>query len=188
METIKIMILGASNVGKFSVAKSYFDIEWTDKLDSIGHQTFDGKFTLQNGTQIKILLNVLYGMQRFPSAILNAKKMADGAILLFDLTNKNSFKIITDYLEKLNITHNDLQEFALAILGNKCEDEAKYQISSEVVEQFANGIGIPYFRVSAEKKIGIEEAIRNIVEAAYANRHPNQVPNQVPNQAPNQNP
>ena len=186
METIKIVILGASNVGKLSVATSYFNLEWATKLDDIGHQKFDGKFTLQNGTQIKIILNVLY--DRLPSAILNARKMADGAILLFDLTNKDSFKIITDYLEKLNITHNDLQEFALAILGNKCEDEAKYQISNEVVQQFANPIGIPYFRVSAEKKIGIEEAIRNIVEAAYANRHPNQVPNQVPNQAPNQNP
>ena len=97
METIKIVILGASNVGKFSVAKSYFNIEMTDKLDSIGAQKFDGKFTLQNGTQIKITLNVIYGMERFPSAILKAKKEADGAILLFDLTNKNSFKIITDY-------------------------------------------------------------------------------------------
>ena len=181
-ETIKIFILGGPNVGKFSVAKSYFNLTFDQKF--VGSQKMEGKFTLQNGTQINIILTVLHGAQRLPSTILKAKKEADGAILVFDLTNEESFKIIIDYLERLNISHNVLQEFALAILGNKCEDETKYQIKNEKVEKFANELGIPYFRVSAKKKIGIEEAIRNIVEAAYAIRHPNLAPNQAPNQNP----
>ena len=179
MPSIKIAVLGGSNVGKFSLVKSYFNIEHTQDFKALGSDKFEGKFTLENGTIINIIFFIKFG-RNLVSDFKHAMKNSDCAILVFDLTNKESLKIVEDYLQSIDRNSPKFQNYLITIFGNKYDDQANRQITDEEGRELAQKYGVDYVPVSAEKKIGLHEGVRYMVQTTYDRKYPNQAANQNP--------
>ncbi|CAF1605701.1 unnamed protein product, partial [Didymodactylos carnosus] len=70
----------------------------------------------------------------------------NGYLLLFDVTNKDSFKNLQLWLQMACIEDNVVK----ILIGNKCDliDEQQRQVEHEEAKQYAEVLNIPYFETS----------------------------------------
>ena len=166
LKAIKIGLLGDSAVGKSTIVTKFINLDFKDDLlSTIGSDKYDTKFTLENGKKIKLIIWDTAGQERFRSMALQALKAVHGIILVFDLTNRESFENINEWLETIKENFNNPN---LILFGNKAdEDKKKWQVSKEEAERFAHKLNLKYFETSGYKKIGLQEGFSSIVNDIY---------------------
>ena len=166
LKAIKIGLLGDSRVGKSTIVTKFINLDYKENLlATIGTDKYDTKFELENGKTIKLIIWDTAGQERFRSMAFQALKAAHGIILVFDLTNKESFDNINNWLETIKESLNNPN---LILFGNKAdEDQKKWQITREEAERFAEKLNMKYFETSGYKKIGLQEGFSSIVNDIY---------------------
>lgn len=85
---------------------------------------------------------------------------ANGVIVVFDVTNKNSFANLTQWLtEVTEFTPKSPDEKPPRLLiGNKCDLESRREVEREKAEKFAQEHGMKYIETSAVSTVNIKEA------------------------------
>ena len=78
--------------------------------------------------------------RRFDLILLKLLKISNGIILIYDITNLESFKLIKDFNEELN--ENGLSNLKKVLVGNKCDLEDKRQVTIEEGKKLAKELGI----------------------------------------------
>ena len=166
LKAIKIGLLGDSMVGKSTIVTKFINLEFKDDLlTTIGSDKYDTKFKLENGETIKLIIWDTAGQERFRSIALKALKAVHGIILVFDLTNRDSFDNINEWLGTIK---ENLNNPNLILFGNKADvEEKKRKVSKEEAERFAHKLGMKYFETSGYKKIGLQEGFSSIVNDIY---------------------
>ena len=158
----KILTLGDTTVGKTSIILRFTKENYTqNRLATIGVD-FKSKIMQIENNRVKVLIWDTAGQERFKNIASQYYNGGDGAILVFDITNKNSFERISYWLNELN-QKKDLNEMALVLVGNKKDLNQNREISFEQAELFAKKNNIKYFETSAEENIGIDEVMNYIV-------------------------
>ena len=161
--TFKILTLGESSVGKTCILRRYVEGQFfKNQLSTIGID-FKSK-TLQIGNhEIRLKIWDTAGEERFRNITSQYYKGAEGIILVFDLTKKESFEKINDWMKQIKVnTQSD--EIAIVLLGNKKDIVNERVVSFEEGNERAGEYGIKYFETSALDGTGIEEAFQNLSE------------------------
>ena len=154
---IKIMILGNSAVGKTSfIIKCTEDCFQEVYLSTIGID-YKEKEVIIEGKKYKILLYDTTGQERFKSLAINLIKDADGVMLMYDITNRESFNSIIDWIK--NIEERKGENFPTIILGNKVDNEDIRKVSKEEGEKVAEGNDISFFEISNKTGVNVNEAL-----------------------------
>ena len=89
-------------------------------------------------------------------------KKADGIIISYDVTDKESYDNIKNWIDSIN-THAD-KTAARILIGNKIDLENDRKITKEMGQSLASTYGINYFETSAKANIGLEDAFCDIFE------------------------
>lgn len=79
-----------------------------------------------------------------------------GAIIVFDLTNKESFNNINTWLDM--IKENAPEETIKILVGNKSDLKTNRMVTKEQIIKLSNDNKIEYFETSAKDNTGINEA------------------------------
>ena len=165
LKNIKISLIGGSNVGKLSLVTKYFNIEFFEK-SSVGVDQLDGKYKLKDGKEVKITFHINHDGGRLPSNMNKSIDFADGAILVFDLTNPATFEVIKSYMDAVNKEKKNLAKFVFALFGNKCDLERK--VGAKDIKQLEETCSLKYFEGSAAKNVMVKEVVDYMVETIYA--------------------
>ena len=161
---IKIGLLGDSGVGKSSICNTYTGIEFNpDLLVTIGTDRFEKKINLKNGKEIKLVFWDTAGEERFRSAAYKAIRSVQGIILVFNLTERNTFKNIDSYLADIR---DNFDNPFIVIFGNKSDIEER-EVSREEIEQYMKQKKLVYFETSAKYNQGINEGFSYIANEVY---------------------
>ena len=164
LSAIKIALLGDSTVGKTAICNSFMNIEFSqDMLSTIGQEKLEKKYTLKNGKDIKLILWDTAGQERFHSIALKTIKSAQGVIIVFDVTIKETFEHVSNWIEKIK---EEMPEPNLILFGNKIDKEGRV-VSYEEAESFANKNNLKYFETSAKLSQGINEGFDYIINDSY---------------------
>ena len=161
-ERINIFTLGNSIIGK-----STFIIRYTQNIFEeryIANYGIDykiKKIILPNGKKIKLCLYDTAGQERFKSISLNMIKMADGILLMYDITDRSSFESIKDWAK--SIIDEKGENFPIVLLGNKIDLEDKRQVSTKEGQNEADALKLKFFETSNKEGINIEESILELV-------------------------
>ncbi len=97
---------------------------------------------------------------------------ASGALLVFDLSRKQTFQHVTDWLSDLRqIAEPDI---VVVLVGNKADlaqqDENKREITREEAEDWARRNGVlEYVETSAKSGENVEKAFMRVAERIYQN-------------------
>ena len=127
LTVLKVGLLGDSMVGKTSICNSYMGLEFNqDMLSTIGIEKLDKKITLKSGKEIKLILWDTAGQERFRSAALKAVRSAQGVVLVFDVTKKETFENITDWMTQIK---DNFKNPSVVLFGNKSDIEEGSNIS-----------------------------------------------------------
>ena len=162
---LKIIILGSSSVGKTCLLHRGFDNEYNpNSLSTIGID-FKTKFFKFDDAKIKINYIDTAGQEKFRAISLNYLKGTDGAILVFDITKKNTFELIGTWID--DIRENNKNNIGKMLLGNKADLESEREVSKEEGEKLAQLLDCKYYETSAKTGQNVNEALDEIAKTTY---------------------
>ena len=164
---LKIIILGSTQVGKTSIINRYFNNNFQESnLSTIGID-FKTKYFKFDGQKVKFNYIDTAGQEKFRAISVNYLKGANGAILVFDLTDKDTFDLIQRWVEDIN--EYNKSNTSKILFGNKSDLLNERQVYKEDAEKLANDLGCKYIEGSAKTGININEALDEIAKISYEN-------------------
>ena len=166
LTVLKVGLLGDSMVGKTSICNSYMGLEFNqDMLSTIGIEKLDKKITLKNGKEIKLILWDTAGQERFRSAALKAVRSAQGVVLVFDVTKKETFDNISDWMTQIK---DNFKNPSVVLFGNKADiAEDKWEVKRDEIADFVKNNNFIYYETSAKTKKGLDDGFNFIANDIY---------------------
>ena len=156
----KVLLLGNSNVGKSSLFLRFIDDIWNDTfVPTIGVDFKIKTFNIDN-KKIKMQIWDTAGQERFKNIIASYYRGAHGILLIFDVTDKDSFKNLSNWL--IEIEKNANKNVLKVLIGNKTDLEEKRVITYHQGKEFADNYGLKYIETSAKKNLNVNEAFETL--------------------------
>ena len=153
---LKIILLGNSGVGKTSLLSQYVNgVLVSDQSYTIGVE-FKIKDIMVEGRQVRLALWDTAGQERFRSITQTYFRGTQGAVLVFDLTDRNSFTRLQDWLFELEL--HCRRDPVTIILGNKEDLEDRREVDKTEAMEFARRHNILYMETSASISEEVEYA------------------------------
>ena len=101
------------------------------------------------------------GQERFHAITLSYYRRSNCVLIVFDVTNKNTFESIPKRLKELkSLTEEDCR---IILIGNKTDLIERVVSKSEAME-FAMTHGLDYFETSAKESINVEETFNQMAK------------------------
>ena len=156
----KVLLLGNSNVGKSSLFLRFVDDIWNDTfVPTIGVDFKIKTFDIDE-KRIKMQIWDTAGQERFKNIIASYYRVAHGILLIYDVTDKDSFKNLSNWL--IEIEKNSSKNVLKVLIGNKTDLEEKRVISYNQAKEFADSYGLKYIETSAKKNLNVNEAFATL--------------------------
>ena len=173
----KILLLGDTSVGKSCLLLRFCDNSFQEAhLTTIGLDFRLKTINLKDDRKVKIQIWDTAGEDRFRSITRNYYKGAKGILLIFDVTDKETFTHVRDWIERI---HEESPEgITICLVGNKIDMNESRVISNEEGKKIADEFKIPYFETSAKSNIGVEEVFTYLVkevDTIYMKEHKEEV-------------
>ena len=175
---IKIVFLGASNVGKTSLIMRYCNkLFRPGTLNTIGANFLTKNFS-NEFEDITLLLWDTAGDERFRSVTPYLLHGTDGLVLVYDISNKSSFLELDLYynlfLENIKLENNN-NNLPILLFGNK-NDLKDIQFSNDFVENWIKLKNIKYYNIgSAKTGENVDETLDNFFYSILLNHQNNEI-------------
>ena len=165
----KIIFLGDQYVGKSSILNRFYQDKFEEDYQATIGLDFHSKNVDINNTTIRLLLYDTAGQEKFKSLIPMYIRDANIIIVVYDITNKDSF-IHTEHWA--NETKDLKREDAIFVLvGNKTDLEENRAVSSKEAQQFANERGFLFHEVSAKTGEEVQELFTSVIFPEMARKY-----------------
>ena len=152
----KVLLLGNSDVGKSSILIRYVDESWNDAFVPTIGVDFKIKSMEVEQKIVKMQIWDTAGQERFRNVISSYFRGAHGLFLIYDITNRDSFKNLESWL--IEIEKNASENVLKVLVGNKNDLEQDRVISYEEGKNFANRNGMEFIETSAKINTNVSEA------------------------------
>ena len=150
----KVIVVGDSNVGKSSISSRYVDKYFNDTYSLTYGIDFKVKTLTLNNTIVKLQLWDTAGQEKFHTIIRSYYKCAAGVLIVFDLTNIESFNNISYWLSDVNTYLGD--DVSILIIGAKMDLYKKIVVTSEMIDDIKKKY--KYIEVSSKTGENIDNA------------------------------
>eukprot|EP01130_Rhizamoeba_saxonica_P016720 TRINITY_DN777_c0_g2_i1.p1 TRINITY_DN777_c0_g2~~TRINITY_DN777_c0_g2_i1.p1 ORF type:complete len:216 (+),score=41.37 TRINITY_DN777_c0_g2_i1:45-692(+) len=157
----KIVLLGEGSVGKTSIFKRCTDSEFPKHHETTIQAAFEViPINLPNGDRVEIALWDTAGQERFHSLGHLYYRDSDGAILVYDITDSNSFTRVQTWVKELRLIVGE--NITLVIVGNKIDLERNRAVPESTALEYAQSIGSTHFYTSAAQNIRVKEMFQEL--------------------------
>ena len=147
---VKIILLGDSAVGKTSIIGRYINNTFKENYSCTIQAEKKMKIINEDeNTSLRLNIWDTMGQEKYKSVTRQYYHDSDGAIIVFDLTKRETFDNVKNWI-------NDLRSYGsedtnIIILGNKSDEKNKREISEEEIKQQLNN---DYFYLEVSAKTG----------------------------------
>lgn len=147
--TLKTIILGDCGVGKTSLLYKYYNGNFNHETESTVGVNFVSKYIENNHYDDVIKLQIwdTAGQERFRSIIRSYYNNVCGCIIVYDITNRNSFENCAYWIEEVCRNNSEVK---LILIGTKKDLEQNRTVDYEEGIKLSNYHNIPFFEVSAK--------------------------------------
>lgn len=152
----KVVLLGEGCVGKTSIVLRYVEDKFNPQHISTLQASFlTKKVTLENDSKVQLNIWDTAGQERFHALGPIYYRGSHGAILVYDITDQDSFQKVKNWVKELKRMLGS--EIILAIAGNKIDLEEQRTVMEEEALSYAESVGAHYFETSAKTNDNVEE-------------------------------
>eukprot|EP00005_Dracoamoeba_jomungandri_P002639 CAMPEP_0174261962 /NCGR_PEP_ID=MMETSP0439-20130205/12692_1 /TAXON_ID=0 /ORGANISM="Stereomyxa ramosa, Strain Chinc5" /LENGTH=194 /DNA_ID=CAMNT_0015346583 /DNA_START=95 /DNA_END=679 /DNA_ORIENTATION=- len=159
----KLLIIGDAAVGKTSLLKRFIEHTFsTDHEVTLGVDFKTHKVEF-NGVTVNLSMWDTAGQERFKEFTTAYYNTADGIIIVYDVTNEETFENVPSWLETIE-SHTDSQNIKRVLVGNKCDLKNKRAVTTERGEEYANGVGLEFVESSAKEGENVNSVFNKLIE------------------------
>ncbi|XP_058231224.1 RAB3D, member RAS oncogene family, b isoform X3 [Hemibagrus wyckioides] len=158
----KLLIIGNSSVGKTSFLFRYADDSFTSAFVSTVGIDFKVKTVFRNNKRIKLQIWDTAGQERYRTITTAYYRGAMGFLLMYDITNQDSFNAVQDWATQIKTYSWDNAQVIL--VGNKCDLEDDRLIPTEDSQRLADELGFQFFEASAKDNINVKQVFERLVD------------------------
>ncbi len=153
------------------MGKSCLLLQFTDKRFRTDHDLtigveFGARLVNIGGKQIKLQIWDTAGQESFRSITRSYYRGATGALLVYDISRRDTFNHLTRWLDEARQHANP--KMVIMLIGNKSDLE-KREVSYEEGENFAKENGLIFLETSAKTAQNVEEAFLKTAQKIYDN-------------------
>jgi len=159
--SIKLIALGNSTVGKTSYLIRNTENKFIPTLPTIGYNILTKTILLENGKKVNIRYFDTSGQERYHSLAPNFIKNSDGIILMYDITDRDSFEHISKWWNDIMNFKN--KDFPVVLVGNKSDLEDERMVQKEEGENIAKEYNIKFFETSNKEGINVKESSTELI-------------------------
>ena len=159
----KVVLIGESGVGKTCIISRYITGSFDSNTTSTNGASYCSKNVKYENLGKNLLLDIwdTAGQEKYKSLTKFFYKDAAVAILVYDITRKESFESIRDYWYG-QVQENGSKNIVLGIAGNKCDLYEEEAVPESEAREFAQKIGAIFELTSAQNNTGINELFQNV--------------------------
>jgi len=163
----KYIIIGDSAVGKSSIMRQFVNNEFEDsRTSTVGVEFGTKQITIGDNVAVVQLWDTA-GQERFRSVTRQYYRGSACALLIFDISRRNTFASLTNWLSDAKNYTNPHTQFVL--VGNKADLKDQRHVSHEEAQKFAQDNKIPYIETSAKTRDNIEEVFTMTAKKIFQN-------------------
>ena len=96
------------------------------------------------------------GQEKFRTITSSYYRGAHGIIIVFDLTNKDSFLNVSNWMNEITKYASD--NVNKLLIGNKSDLADRRVVTTEEAKELADSLGVSYIETSAKTSTGVEES------------------------------
>lgn len=158
---IKLLFIGDSGVGKSCLLLRYSDDSFTSSFITTIGIDFKIKSIVIDDSKIKLQIWDTAGQERFRTITTAYYRGAMGILLVYDVTDENSFKNVGNWMKQ--IEQNAADNVNKILIANKCDvDPSERKVSFEQGQALANQYGIQFYETSAKTNYNVDAAFMSI--------------------------
>jgi len=160
----KLLIIGDSNVGKQPFLSRFIDDSFTATyFPTVGLDVKVKIINFQN-KNVKLQIWDTAGEERFRTVTKTYYKGSHGIILMYDVTDQNSFKNIRNWMKQIEA--NADKSVRKVLVGHKC-DEPNRVVTEEEGKKFAEEFNMGFFESSAKSNKNVNEVFYYLVKEIF---------------------
>uniref|UniRef100_A0A0D9ZL79 GST N-terminal domain-containing protein n=1 Tax=Oryza glumipatula TaxID=40148 RepID=A0A0D9ZL79_9ORYZ len=162
----KLLLIGDSSVGKSCFLLRFADDSYVDSYISTIGVDFKIRTIEMDGKTIKLQIWDTAGQERFRTITSSYYRGAHGIIIVYDITDMESFNNVKEWMSEIDKYAND--SVCKLLVGNKCDLAESRVVETAAAQAYADEIGIPFLETSAKDSINVEEAFLAIKSGSQA--------------------
>ena len=159
---VKVVLLGDSGVGKTCLITRYISETFEQNTASTNGASYASKKVNYDKLKKTITLDIwdTAGQEKYKALTKFFYKDAAIAILVYDITQKNSFESIKSYWYE-QVKENGEKTIVLGIVGNKSDLYEQEEVSENEAREFAQSIGAIFALTSAKMNTGVDALFKD---------------------------
>ncbi|CAN6481435.1 unnamed protein product [Victoria cruziana] len=157
----KLVLLGDMGAGKSSLVLRFVKGQFFEFQSTIGAAFFSQTLAVNDRT-IKFEIWDTAGQERYHSLAPMYYRGAAAAIIVFDITNSDSFSRAKKWVQELQKQGNPSMVMALA--GNKADLADKRKVTQEEARAYAEENGLFFIETSAKAATNVNEIFHEIAK------------------------
>ncbi|KAG3112794.1 hypothetical protein PI124_g4920 [Phytophthora idaei] len=151
----KVVLLGEGRVGKTSILLRYIKGEYDERQVSTLQASYLDKRLLVDNRRVALSLWDTAGQERFHALGPIYYRDADGALLVYDITDAESFRKVRTWVRELRRIVGD--DISICIAGNKSDLHRNRKVPEDEAKRYAESVGAAHFDTSAKLNRGLED-------------------------------
>ncbi|XP_062185767.1 ras-related protein RABC1-like isoform X1 [Phragmites australis] len=159
----KLLLIGDSGVGKSSLLLRFTADSFEDLSPTIGVD-FKVKMVNIGGKKLKLAIWDTAGQERFRTLTSSYYRGAQGIIMVYDVTRRDTFTDLSDIWTKEIDLYSTNQDCIKMLVGNKVDkQESERAVTKKEGIEFAREYGCLFLECSAKTKVNVEQCFEELV-------------------------
>ncbi|KAM7116587.1 EF-hand calcium-binding domain-containing protein 4B isoform 1-T5 [Molossus nigricans] len=156
----KIVFVGNSAVGKTSFLRRFCDERFSPGMTATVGIDYRVKMVRVGDSQVALQLWDTAGQERYRCITQQFFRKADGVIVMYDLTAKQSFLSVRQWLSSVEEAVGDC--IPVLLLGNKIDNEKEREVPRGLGEQLAKENNLIFYECSAYSGHNTKESLLHL--------------------------
>eukprot|EP00164_Ancoracysta_twista_P000040 GFYU01000055.1.p1 GENE.GFYU01000055.1~~GFYU01000055.1.p1 ORF type:complete len:204 (-),score=45.49 GFYU01000055.1:376-987(-) len=166
----KLLLVGDAGVGKSSIVIRYTDDKFSEDQPSTIGVDFKVHYVTSGGNKIKLTIWDTAGQERFRTLTSSYYRGAQGVILVYDVTRRETFEALPQWLKEVDLYSTNKDAVRL-LVANKVDCEEERVVTTEEGIEFARVHNTLFIECSAKTKKGIVQAFTEVVDKVLDKPH-----------------
>jgi Ras-related protein Rab-18 len=163
----KLILLGASSVGKTSLLIRYTDNTYEAATPTVGIDV-RYKYITYDNKEIRLDIWDTAGTERFNCIAKSYYNAANGIIFVFDMTKQETLDKLKTLIKEIK---KDVSDTEIIIVGNKTDIENEIEVTKENITKFENENNVKIYYTSAKNGDGVEDMFIDLVKKLLNNEN-----------------